>query len=151
MLDFNTLSIEEVFTLNKERAEQTEKQTNGMVIETASLNPLINDLKYNHRYFRLGTKMVSKTNGNDVTIHLEEKADNIYLSLLKVKTAKQGTGTKTMKLLSELADKYNQKLTLAITSEFGVSKEVLKDFYERFGFVLDKNSDQFFTRIPNSK
>lgn len=73
---------------------------------------------------------------------------NLHLSRIVVEKGRrgQGFGTKAMEDLVHLADQYGMLLTLSPATDFGASsKERLKRFYRRFGFVSNKGRHKDFT------
>jgi len=73
---------------------------------------------------------------------------NLHLSRLIVEKRRrgEGLGTKAMEDLIALADQYGLLLTLSPSTDFGASsKERLKRFYRRFGFVSNKGRHKDFT------
>lgn len=73
---------------------------------------------------------------------------NLHLSRIEIeKTLRnRGRGTKAMEDLTHLADQYKMLLTLSPSTDFGASsKERLKRFYRRFGFVSNKGRHKDFT------
>lgn len=73
---------------------------------------------------------------------------NLHLSRLVIEKSQrgQGLGTKAMEDLVALADRYGMLTTLSPSTDFGgSSKERLKKFYRRFGFVSNKGRHKDFT------
>lgn len=73
---------------------------------------------------------------------------NLHLSRIVVEKGRrgQGLGTKAMEDLVALADQYGMLTTLSPSTDFGASsKERLKKFYRRFGFVSNKGRHKDFT------
>jgi predicted GNAT family N-acyltransferase len=73
---------------------------------------------------------------------------NLHLSRIVVEKGRrgQGIGTKAMEDLIHLADQYEMLTTLSPSTDFGASsKERLKKFYRRFGFVSNKGRQKDFT------
>lgn len=73
---------------------------------------------------------------------------NLHLSRIVVEKGRrgQGLGTRAMEDLIALADQHGMFMTLSPTTEFGASsKERLKKFYRRFGFVSNKGRNKDFT------
>lgn len=82
---------------------------------------------------------------------------NLHLARIEVEKGRrgQGLGTKAMEDLTALADQYGLLMTLSPSTDFGASsKERLKRFYRRFGFVSNKGRRKDFSlydsmyRIP---
>lgn len=73
---------------------------------------------------------------------------NLHLSRIEIEKGRrgQGLGTKAMEDLVALADQYGLLLTLSPSTDFGgSSKERLKRFYRRFGFISNKGRHKDFT------
>jgi len=73
---------------------------------------------------------------------------NLHLSRIEIekRLRGRGLGTKAMEDLTHLADQYGMLLTLSPSTDFGASsKERLKRFYRRFGFVSNKGRQKDFT------
>lgn len=73
---------------------------------------------------------------------------NLHLSRIVVEKGSrgQGLGTKAMEDLTHLADQHGMLTTLSPSTDFGASsKERLKRFYRRFGFVSNKGRQKDFT------
>ena len=96
------------------------------------------------------------------TLHflIEETPESITLNLLLVpfKKRNQGIGTKFMKRLVELADKYGKTIYLTPTdvymepSDMGLEK--LTKWYKKFGFKENRNRNEnknLLKRISNGK
>lgn len=76
------------------------------------------------------------------------KRKNLHLSRIVVEEGRrgQGFGTKAMEDLVALADHYGMLMTLSPATDFGASsKERLKRFYRRFGFVSNKGRHKDWT------
>lgn len=73
---------------------------------------------------------------------------NLHLSRIVVekRLRGQGLGTKALEDLTHLADEHGMLMTLSPSTDFGASsKERLKRFYRRFGFVSNKGRHKDFT------
>jgi GNAT superfamily N-acetyltransferase len=73
---------------------------------------------------------------------------NLHLSRIEMEKnlRGRGRGTKAMEDLTHLADQYGMLMTLSPSTDFGgSSKERLKRFYRRFGFVSNKGRHKDFT------
>lgn len=73
---------------------------------------------------------------------------NLHLSRIEIQKNRRGRGlgTKAMEDLIHLADQYKMLTTLSPSTDFGASsKERLKRFYRRFGFVSNKGRHKDFT------
>lgn len=76
------------------------------------------------------------------------KRENLHLSRIEIEKGRRGKGlgTKAMEDLTHLADQYGLLMTLSPSTDFGASsKERLKRFYRRFGFVSNKGRHKDFT------
>lgn len=77
---------------------------------------------------------------------------NLHLSRIEIEKSRrgQGLGTKAMEDLIALADQYGMLMTLSPSTDFGASsKERLKRFYRRFGFVSNKGRHKDFTLMDS--
>ena len=94
-------------------------------------------------------------NNNGTLIEIKTRADGenkiMNLSFISVVNKRQGYGTKTMELLTNIADKHNYSMRLIISSKFGTSKKVLRKFYKKFGFVSCSYDKDIFVREPKIK
>lgn len=88
------------------------------------------------------------------------RRNNLHLSRIEIERENRGRGfgTKAMEDLTALADHYGLLMTLSPSTDFGASsKERLKRFYRRFGFVSNKGRHKDFTlsdamyRLPAGK
>lgn len=73
---------------------------------------------------------------------------NLHLARIEVGKGlrDRGLGTKAMEDLVALADQHGLFMTLSPSTDFGAtSKERLKRFYRRFGFVLNKGRYKDFS------
>lgn len=73
---------------------------------------------------------------------------NLHLSRIEIgkELRGRGLGTKAMEDLIHLADQYGMLTTLSPSTDFGASsKERLKRFYRRFGFISNKGRHKDFT------
>lgn len=140
MYDLLKLTNEEVDELNKQRAESLLKHTNGMLNEPSNCYlPFINDLRFNHGYIFLrpfliqgqtGLKLELKECPNEKRLHLA------YIGVLEDQR-QQGKGNEIMSIMTNIADRYGYEIDLEIQAKFGVSKTVLKKFYEKHGFIKE--------------
>lgn len=81
---------------------------------------------------RLGVEIDANIQGGERELHLSR----IEVDLKK---QRQGLGTKAMEDLTHFADAFGMVITLSPATDFGAtSKERLKRFYRRFGFVSNK-------------
>jgi predicted GNAT family N-acyltransferase len=79
----------------------------------------------------------------DATIYGGEQ--QLRLSRIEVEKSKrkQGLGTKAMEDLTHFSDAFGMVMTLSPATDFGAtSKERLKRFYRRFGFVSNKGRNK---------
>ena len=86
-----------------------------------------------------------KSKNIDLVIYPSSKViGGATLSRIEVPKIERGKGfaTKAMIELISIADRYGEILRLSPTSEFGASKEKLKEFYKRFGFVENKGKNK---------
>ena len=104
-------------------------------------------------------RMIREYGLKEFIIHLTQH-DDISLGLFVVGEKKQGTGTKVMLKLCELADQYQLRIILNLAARnrnFGTtSSNRLMKFYKRFGFVENKGRKKDYSisdamyREPNS-
>lgn len=92
-------------------------------------------------------------NNNGTLIEIKTRADRenkiMNLSFISVINKRQLHGTKTMELLTSIADKYNYSMRLTVSSKFGTPKNVLRKFYKKFGFVSHSSDKDVMIREPN--
>jgi GNAT superfamily N-acetyltransferase len=83
----------------------------------------------------------------------ENNTEFIFLLLIKIKRLKQkkGWGSKVLKDIVQLADKYNVQVRLWITAIYGMNLDRLMEFYKRQGFVLDHDDYMIYTPQKNKK
>jgi GNAT superfamily N-acetyltransferase len=77
---------------------------------------------------------------------------NLHLSRIEIEKGRrgQGLGTKAMEDLVAIADQHGLLMTLSPSTDFGASsKERLKRFYRRFGFVSNKGRHKDFTLMDS--
>lgn len=81
----------------------------------------------------------------DVDLYVYDRSNDYsgkvwYLDTVRVKKElqRQGTGTKVMNRLIELADEHGAMIALSPSGDFGASVPRLKRFYKRFGFIPNK-------------
>lgn len=101
---------------------------------------------------------VKEKNKDLLLLDVSEKNKGITLSGIKVKELNQGQGigSKALNDLIEYADKKNKIIALTPDTSFGgTSKQRLKRFYKKFGFVENKGKNKNFsfteTMIRNPK
>lgn len=142
MIDFLQISKEELNTIEEMRAKRLEESTNGFIMERRSPNPIINDLRFNHGYWHIHQFLINN-DGLKFEVWTEEKRKRLHIAFISVpeELRQQGHGSKMMKTICELADKYGYTLDLDVDARFGVGKRVLLKFYKSFGFVREKGSD----------
>ncbi|MFI8677643.1 MULTISPECIES: GNAT family N-acetyltransferase [Bacillus cereus group] len=136
MIDFTSISEEDLARLEKQREKQIEQAMNGIFVESQSNNLLINELRFNHNYLYMGKFLIQSQTGAKFEIH-EINDEHIFIAFIGVPTEdrRQGLATQMMEELTRIADKHGFKLSLNIDPKFGVGKRVLKKFYKKHGFV----------------
>jgi GNAT superfamily N-acetyltransferase len=69
----------------------------------------------------------------------------IELSIIRITPTfkNKGYGTRIMQDIIDYADSNNIIVTLTPSSDFGSNKNRLTQFYERFGFVLNRGENKF--------
>lgn len=82
---------------------------------------------------------------NHTVIELYKDNNTIRISDIRSLNPKTGAGTKTLKFLKSLADKYNTKLTLTAkpyhnNNEYITDLETLAKWYYKNGFELDDDN-----------
>lgn len=88
---------------------------------------------------------------NEIVIHVHDESDDrVYITNLRALSVKEGAGTRLMTRLTALADILNVTLTLQayplkVEKEKRIPVRKLREFYKRFGFVVD---DNMMTRRP---
>ena len=95
-----------------------------------------------------GVKQVSeKLESSGITADLSENDTLITLSRIVVPKEKRNTGigTDAMQQIIDYADQSGKRVALSPSSDFGGSKERLKEFYKRFGFVENKGRNKDFS------
>ncbi|MEG7882871.1 GNAT family N-acetyltransferase [Bacillus paranthracis] len=136
MIDFASISEEDLARLEKQREKQIEQAMKGIFTESQSDNRLINELRFNHNYLYMGKFLIQSQTGAKFEIH-EINDEHVFIAFIGVPTEKrgQGLGTQIMEELTRIADTHGFKLSLNIDPKFGVGKRVLKKFYKKHGFV----------------
>ena len=88
----------------------------------------------------------------DLFIYYNKFAHTIILSKIVVdkKDRSKGIGTNVMREICDFADKYNLRIALTPSSDFGGSKSRLIQFYKSFGFKNYKGYEfrESMIRIP---
>lgn len=95
-----------------------------------------------------GVKQVSeKLESSGIIADLSENDTLITLSRIVVPKEKRNTGigTDAMQQIIDYADQSGKRVALSTSSDFGGSKERLKEFYKRFGFVENKGKNKDFS------
>ncbi len=100
--------------------------------------------------------LLAKYPNVDISVYGKDK---IHLGKIVVPKDQRnkGLGTQIMNDLVQQADEIGATVTLSPASDFGGSKERLKDFYKRFGFVQNTGRNKDFSiresmyRIPKEK
>ena len=98
--------------------------------------------------FLSGTKQISQNLEQlGVKADMFEKDNLITLSRIVVpkEQRNQGIGTDAIQQIVDYADQTGKRIALSPSSDFGGSKERLKEFYKRFGFVENKGRNKDFT------
>lgn len=144
MINFQELSKEELAHLEKERKE---KLKNSAFIEQPSLQPLINELRFNYGFYQIGPFLINE-NHDKLELAIIDSEKHIYLHFIGVKEKQRGYGTKLMKLLCQLADFYQYEIILQVDETQGTPKNILETFYQRFGFVYTEEEYSEMTREP---
>jgi len=141
MIDFSNISQNELKRLEQERA----KQMSGTFIEHPERNPILLELRFNYGYLHIGPFLMGKE-GNKFELLFRSFDKEIHLAFIGVPegSQQQGIGTEMMNILTTLADKYHYSIDLNIDPKFGVTKEVLHSFYQRFGFVSSEPEDDTY-------
>ena len=135
MYDFTTVDAEQLKQMNESRR----KQVGGWISESELDNPITNELRFNYRYVCVRETMYFGQEGNRLELQIKPEARHIHLAYIGVgpEFRRQGVGTRMMVTLTALADKYGYSIDLDVTPKFGVSREVLVSFYQRFDFTFD--------------
>jgi hypothetical protein len=126
---------------------ERKKAIPSMIVETPSVNPIINELRFNHSYVYIYPFLINSQTGDKFELDVVGNRKSICINYIGVMEKKQGHGKKMMSMLTALCDKYGYELNLEICPKFGVSRWVLIKFYKRFGF--EKVSHNKYMRIPN--
>lgn len=84
-----------------------------------------------------------------IEIKITENSKTIFLEYIRVVKEGEGTGTKVMTTICNIADMLGKAIELVPSSEFGSSYERLLGFYSRFGFRFKDSSVMY--REPNKK
>lgn len=149
MIDFKTITIEQLENLEKDRIDQI---NNNMIRETKSYNEIINELRFNYGYVYFAPFLVNCETGDKFKLRIMNSFEpTIHLAFIGVTEQKQGRGTEMMKLLTELADKYGYHIHLEVVPNFGVGKRVLVRFYKKFGFVKYALNNNAYMRKPKQQ
>jgi GNAT superfamily N-acetyltransferase len=146
-LNILELSPDELKELEKDRAEIIKRDTNGMVRESTSDNPVELDLRFNHGFVHIQPFLYNFEDGVKFELSFEEDIKRIHLSFIGVneEMRRNGTGTKAIKILAESGKKYGyHDILLEIDTRFGVGKRALNTFYKKLGFTN-------FPPFPNSR
>ena len=82
----------------------------------------------------------------DLGLTLHKDAISINKIVVPEEMRKQGWGTLIMTTITGLADSYGLTITLTVDDVWGAtSKNRLRKFYKRFGFVNNKGRNKDFT------
>jgi ribosomal protein S18 acetylase RimI-like enzyme len=83
--------------------------------------------------------------GVEIDANIQGRGGELHLSRIEVEKSRrnQGYGSKAMEDLTHFADAHELVMTLSPATDFGAtSKERLKRFYRRFGFVSNKSRNK---------
>lgn len=93
--------------------------------------------------------IINKYKDKDVKVSAYiTKHNDLTLSLIKIskENRNKGLGSQFMTELINFADKYNIRILLSPSIDFGASSvNRLKSFYKRFGFIENKGKNKNFT------
>lgn len=78
----------------------------------------------------------------DLSIRFNEKQNLITIDKIIVKEKRNGTGSKILNDLIEIADNINTVISLDPTSDFGTNKSILTKFYKKMGFVENSGKNK---------
>lgn len=123
------------------KAEKDRKEHLGnWIIENKIINPIYLELRFLHGGLHVYKFMMFEKGKFEIDI--KEFNKTIYLNFIEVfkEHQRQGYGHHYMKVLTDLADKYNYKISLQIEAKFGTGKRILNNFYKKHGFYFKKNS-----------
>lgn len=140
MINIAELTKEELDKIETERAEHLKEVTNDWMREARTTNPVINDMRFNHNYLYIRPYLFDNVTYGKFELYPYDDKKKIHIAYIGVgeERRRTGIGTKMMKLITELADKYGYTLDLTVEPKFGVGKRVLNKFYKSHGFVFDK-------------
>jgi ribosomal protein S18 acetylase RimI-like enzyme len=155
MIDFTTLTNEELEILENER----EKVMPNMIVETRSDNEIINELRFNYGFINFGYMLINGQNGAKLELRVtnltgEYAERSIHLAFIGIleDSRKQGMGNNLLKILTDLADKYEYDMDLDVDTKFGMKKSILKRFYKNHGFIQSKeDKDRMYRLAKRSK
>lgn len=142
MVDFQNIIENDLALLEAER----KKVIPAMIVETPSVNPIINELRFNHGYVYMYPFLINSQTGDKFELDVVGNKKVIFINYIGVMEKRQGRGRMMMKILTALCDKYGYELNLEVCPRFGVSRWVLIRFYKSFGFK--KISHNKYKRIP---
>lgn len=145
MVNFQTIMESDLVHLEDER----KKVIPAMIVETPSVNPIINELRFNHSYVYMYPFLINSQTGDKFELDVVGNRKIIYINYIGVMEKRQGRGRKMMSILTGLCDKYGYELNLEVCPKFGVSRWVLIKFYKSFGFK--KISRSKYKRIPKEQ
>jgi GNAT superfamily N-acetyltransferase len=132
--------IKKLFGINEKELQEMEdkraKHLGEFFIETKTKHPIHFELRFKHGMVQLGEKFIG--NEGVLEIDVEDDTDEPFIMLQFIQISpehrRKGFGSKYMKNLTDLADKYGYDMELDVAPKFGVSENVLIEFYEQHGF-----------------
>jgi predicted GNAT family N-acyltransferase len=83
--------------------------------------------------------------GVDHSISQNKNVMSISKIVVSKEKRNQGIGTRSMKAITNHADKHNLKVTLTPSSDFGGTKSRLVKFYKNHGFIENKGKNKDFS------
>lgn len=128
--------------MREERRQFIEKQTNGMMFERQTTNPLVNQLQFGHGYFYLQNRLINGADGSSLEIAFFSydgiSKEDLLLHYIGVNDSERNNGvaTKAMSLLCDVSDLYEYNIKLVVSDKFGSDTKRLVEFYKRFGFEI---------------
>jgi GNAT superfamily N-acetyltransferase len=146
MIDFRDITDQELNFLETARA----KDVPNLFVETRTKNPVINELRFNHGFVYVEPRLFDlKTGYSNLELHFTEEDKLVYLGYIGVvkEQRRKGHGTRIMRILTELCDKYSYNMELEISSRFGTKRSALGNFYKRFGFKKIKGENKYIREI----
>lgn len=86
----------------------------------------------NGRYI---TKDIALVNGKQIKIKQKPKVNLNFISIGNEELRKQGRGSKLLKWFVDICDKYDYECWLKMDTQFGLSLDILYNFYQKAGFI----------------